>query len=340
MMKISLKDLASRFNLTYVGDDNQSVNGVATLAKAQNNHLTFLANSKYTSQLDSTNAGIVVLSEKQNYQGNSLISANPYVDFAKIATFFQNNQKHVNGVHSSAVIAKSAVIATNVSIGPYCIIGENTHIADNTILEARVTIGNNCTIGSACLIKPNVVINCECKIGNRVILHSGAIIGADGFGLARDKDKWIKVPQLGAVQIGDDCEIGANTTIDRGTLDDTILEEDVHLDNQIQIAHNVYIGAHTVMAGCSAVAGSAKIGKNCLVGGGVGILGHLEVCDNVTLQSMALVTHSIKKEGSYSSITPLQKTEDWRRNAVRFKQLDKLARRINKLEKDKDGTRK
>ena len=169
-----------------------------------------------------------------------------------------------------------------------------------------------------------------------MILHPGAIIGADGFGLARDKDGWIKVPQLGAVKIGNDCEIGANTTIDRGTLEDTILEQDVRLDNQIQIAHNVYIGKHTVMAGCSAVAGSAKIGKNCLIGGGVGIIGHIEVCDGVTLQSMALVTRSIKRPGSYSSVSPIQETKDWRKSAVRIKQLDKMAKRIAHLEKHRE----
>ena len=340
-MKISLKELANKFNLKYIGDENHKVSGVATLAKANTHQLSFLANSKYKSQLKQTKAGIVILSDKDKgkYAGNCLISENPYVDFAKIATLFQNTKPNFKGIHTTAIIAQSAKIGKNVCIGPYCIVGENSEIAQDSHLEAHVTIGNNCKIGNNCQIKANVVISCDCKIGNRVILHPGAIIGADGFGLARDKDKWIKVPQLGAVQIGNDCEIGANTTIDRGTLDDTILEQDVRLDNQIQIAHNVHIGAHTVMAGCSAVAGSAKIGKNCFIGGGVGILGHLQVCDNVTLQSMALVTHSIRKAGSYSSITPLQKTEDWRKNAVRFKHLDKLARKLQKLEKRNNDNR-
>ena len=340
-MKISLQELANQFHLSYIGDKNHTVSGVSTLAKANTQQLAFLANPKYKSQLQQTKAGIVLLADKDKneYGGNCLISENPYVDFAKIATLFQNTQTNFKGIHATAIIAQSAKIAENVSIGAYCIVGENSEIGHNSRLEAHVTIGNNCKIGNNCQIKANVVISYDCQIGNRVILHQGAIIGGDGFGLARDKEKWIKVPQLGAVQIGDDCEIGANTTIDRGTLDDTILEHDVHLDNQIQIAHNVHIGAHTVMAGCSAVAGSAKIGKNCFIGGGVGILGHLQVCDNVTLQSMALVTHSIRKAGSYSSITPLQKTEDWRKNAVRFKHLDKLARKLYKLEKQNNDNR-
>ncbi len=165
-------------------------------------------------------------------------------------------------------------------------------------------------------------------------MHPGAVIGADGFGLAFDKDHWIKVPQLGGVVIGDDCEIGANTTIDRGALEDTVLEEDVRLDNQIQVAHNVRIGAHTAMAGCSAVAGSAKIGRYCLIGGGAGVLGHLEIADKVTITSMALVTHSIHEPGEYSSGTPIQDNRAWRRNAARFKHLDELTRRVQALEKD------
>ena len=172
------------------------------------------------------------------------------------------------------------------------------------------------------------------RLGRRVLVHPGVVIGADGFGLAFDKDHWLKVPQLGGVVIGDDCEIGANTTIDRGALEDTVLEEDVRLDNQIQIAHNVRIGAHTAMAGCSAVAGSATIGRYCLVGGGAGILGHITVADKVTITSMTLVTHSIREPGEYSSGTPIHDNRTWRRNAARFKHLDELARRVQALEKD------
>jgi len=334
-MKTKLYDLAHKFNLGLVGNENHEVNGVATLNKAQNNHLTFLSNSKYKSDLKTTNAGIVVLSKSNSdlFDGNKLIAKDPYVSFAKIAQLFQRSQSLGSGIHETAVIAATAKIGKNVSIGPFCVIGENVHISRDTILDSHVIAEEGCSIGSGCWIKSQVMISHGCQLGDRVIIHPGVVIGADGFGLARDVNGWIKVPQLGGVRIGDDCEIGANTTIDRGTLDDTVLEKDVRLDNQIQIAHNVHIGAHTVMAGCSAVAGSAKIGKNCLIGGGVGIIGHLEVCDNVTLQSMALVTHSIKKPGSYSSVAPLQDTKDWRRSAVRIKQLNNMAKRISGLEK-------
>lgn len=336
-MKISLKELADRFELEHIGQPNHEVNGVATLVNATATQLSFCANSKYLSKLVNTQAGIVILNNDvaAKYHGNKLIAQDPYLAFAKIATLFQSTNSKFSGIHATAIIANTAKIGRNVSIGAYSIIGENTIIGDNTLLESRVTIGNNCKIGQACIVKPHVAISDDIQIGNRVIFHPGCIIGADGFGLARDKDNWLKVPQLGSVIISDDCEIGANTTIDRGTLDDTILEKDVHLDNQIQIAHNVSIGEHTVMAGCSAVAGSAKIGKNCLIGGGVGIIGHLEVCDNVTLQSMALVTHSIKKPGSYSSVAPIQETNEWRKSAVRIKQLDNIARRLKKLEREK-----
>jgi UDP-3-O-[3-hydroxymyristoyl] glucosamine N-acyltransferase len=166
-----------------------------------------------------------------------------------------------------------------------------------------------------------------------VILHPGAVVGADGFGLARAQHGWVKIEQTGVVRIGDDCEIGANTTVDCGAIEDTVLGNDVRLDNQIQIAHNVTIGNHTVIAGCTAVAGSTKIGANCLIGGGVGIVGHIEICDEVTIQAMALVTHSIKEPGSYSSVSPLQPTKQWRKNAVRVRQLDQIARKVNLLEK-------
>ena len=334
-MKISLSDLSKQFGLPQAGNDDHIIDGVSTLSNAKINQLSFLANLKYKSELANTEAGIVILTKQdsEGFEGNALITDDPYLMFAKIASLFQKNNNQSIQIHKTAIIARTANIEDGVAIGAYCVVGENTSIQKGTRLDAHVTIGDDCEIGSDCLIKPNVVVSNDCIIGSRVILHPGAIIGADGFGLARDENNWIKVPQLGAVRLGDDCEIGANTTIDRGTLDDTVLEQDVRLDNQIQIAHNVHIGKHTVMAGCSAVAGSAKIGSNCLIGGGVGIVGHLEICDNVTLQSMALVTHSITKPGSYSSVAPLQKTNDWRKNAVRTKQLDKIARKLSKLEK-------
>lgn len=334
-MKISLADLAQKFNLQHSGEAEYEITGVSTLEKAQAQDLTFLANNKYTSLLKSTAAGIVILSKNAShtFRGNKLIAQDPYLSYAKISALFQKQKNPCKGIHTTAIIADTAQISDNVEIGPFCVIGEDVTIGKGSTLAPHVVIGDDCQLGNDCTVKANVTIEYGCKLGDRVIVHSGVVIGADGFGLARDKQGWIKVPQLGAVRIGNDCEIGANTTIDRGTLEDTVLEKDVRLDNQIQIAHNVHIGAHTVMAGCSATAGSAKIGSNCLIGGGVGVLGHLSVCDNVTLQSMTLVTHSIKKPGSYSSVSPMQETKDWRRSAVRIRQLDKIAKRITQLEK-------
>lgn len=334
-MKFTLIQLAEQFHLKLQGDPSHQIKGVGTLASGQKFDISFLANSKYQSQLSQTKAGVIILDEKaaKQYSGNALISQNVYVDFAKIASLFEDKSNQNNIIHPTVVIANSAKIHKDVSIGPNCVIGENVIIQEGVRLDSNVVIEDNTFISEKTWIKSNVSIAHKCQIGKRVIIHQGAVIGSDGFGLARDTNGWVKVPQLGSVRIGDDCEIGANTSIDRGTLDDTVLENDVRLDNQIQIAHNVHIGAHTVMAGCSAVAGSAKIGSNCLVGGGVGILGHLEICDGVTLQSMALVSSSINTPGSYSSVTPLQKTKDWRRNAVRFRHLDKMAKQIKELEK-------
>jgi UDP-3-O-[3-hydroxymyristoyl] glucosamine N-acyltransferase len=189
-------------------------------------------------------------------------------------------------------------------------------------------IGEDCIVGEDCDIGPRVTLVRRIRLGRRVLIHPGAVLGADGFGLAMEGGRWLKVPQLGGVAVGDDCEIGANTTIDRGALDDTVLEEDVRLDNQIQIGHNAHIGAHTAMAGCSAVAGSARIGRYCLIGGGAGVLGHLELCDRVIVTAMSLVTHSIREPGEYSSGTPLMDNRSWRKSAARFKQLDSIARRL------------
>lgn len=195
-------------------------------------------------------------------------------------------------------------------------------------------IGEDCIVGAGSELVARVTLVKRVRLGRRVLVHPGAVLGADGFGLAMDAGRWLKVPQLGGVVIGDDCEIGANTSIDRGAIEDTVLEEDVRLDNQIQVGHNARIGAHTALAGCAAVAGSARIGRYCLIGGGAGVLGHLEVCDRVVVTAMSLVTHSIREPGEYSSGTPLMPNREWRRNSVRFKQLDALVRRMAPRDKD------
>ncbi|HET6586230.1 MAG TPA: UDP-3-O-(3-hydroxymyristoyl)glucosamine N-acyltransferase [Oleiagrimonas sp.] len=332
-----LTSLAERFGLDLRGDGSVVIRGVGTLAGAGTSQLAFLANARYTSQLDNTGAGAVVLKADQAEACPvpALIAADPYVAYAKIAALFQHQPSATPGVHSSAVVAVGAKVSPTASIGPLCVVEDGARIDDGVVLGPHCVIGRGCTVGAQSHLVARVTLVADVTLGQRVLIHPGAVIGADGFGLAVDRDHWIKVPQLGGVRIGDDCEIGANTTIDRGALEDTVLEEDVRLDNQIQIAHNVHIGAHTAMAGCSAVAGSARIGRWCMVGGNAGILGHLEVADRVVITAKSLVTRSIHESGEYSSGVPLQDNHAWRRNAARFKHLDDMARRLKALERKK-----
>jgi UDP-3-O-[3-hydroxymyristoyl] glucosamine N-acyltransferase len=332
----TLAELAARFHLQLRGDGGLAIDGVGTLEAATAGQLAFLANPHYRTQLARTRAGAVVLraADAEACRGACLIATDPYVAFAWIAALFERTAAPVPGVHPSAVVAASATVAASASVGPFCFVGDNAVVDAGAVLGPHCSVGERCHVGAQARLVARVTLVRDVTIGKRVLVHPGAVIGADGFGIAFDKDHWIKVPQLGGVRIGDDCEIGANTTIDRGALEDTVLEDDVRLDNQIQIAHNVTIGAHTAMAGCAAVAGSAKIGRNCLIGGGAGIVGHIRIADRVTITARTLVTHSIDAPGEYSSGTPVQDNRAWRRNAARFKHLDELARRVGQLEKD------
>ncbi len=334
--RFTLAELAARFHLQPRGNGSLTIGGVGTLEAATPEQLAFLANPRYRAQLADTRAGAVVLraADAHACRGACLIAADPYVSFAKIAALFERAPAPAPGVHPSAVVAPGADVAADASIGPFCVVGEGAVVAAGAVLGAHCIVGERCHVGAQTRLVARVTLVRDVTLGRRVLVHPGAVIGADGFGLAFDADHWIKVPQLGGVRIGDDCEIGANTTIDRGALGDTVLEDDVRLDNQIQIAHNVCVGAHTAMAGCAAVAGSTRIGRNCLIGGGAGIVGHIHIGDRVTIAARTLVTHSIDAPGEYSSGTPVQDNRAWRRNAARFKHLDELARRVQQLEKD------
>ena len=334
----SLGDIAARFGLELRGDSKTRIHGVGTLSHALPGQLGFLANPRYRAQLlESAASAVIVHVNDADAVGNSgpalLVASDPYVAFAKVAALFEMQSSVAPGIHPSAIVAATARVAESASIGPHCVIEDHAIIEDHAVIGALCCIGPDCVVGTQSRLMQRVTLVCRVRIGSRVLIHSGAVLGADGFGLAFDLDHWIKVPQLGGVLIGDDCEIGANTTIDRGALDDTVLEEDVRLDNQIQIAHNVYIGAHTAVAGCAAIAGSSRIGKYCLIGGGAGIIGHLTIADRVTITAMSLVTHSIRETGEYSSGTPIQESRQWRRNAARFKHLDELARHVTNLKK-------
>lgn len=331
-----LGEIAERFGLQLRGDPAREVCGIAALADAGPQELSFLANPRYRSQLAATRAGAVIIhpDEAGTTTADALLCDEPYLALARVATLFDDSRECQPGVHPSAVVSPRAQVAADADIGAGCFIDAGAVVESGAILGPHCIIGPNCHVGAGAHLVARVTLVKRVTLGSRVVVHPGTVIGADGFGLAMDGERWVKVPQLGGVRIGDGCEIGANCTIDCGALSDTVIEEGVRLDNLIQVAHNVHIGAHTAIAGCAAIAGSARIGRHCQIGGGAGILGHLTLADHVTITAMTLVTRSIGQAGEYSSGTAFQDNRAWRKNAARFRQLDDLARRVGALEKD------
>ena len=329
----SLGELAVRFGCTLQGDPDVRVTHVATLERADPQSLTFLANPRYRRYLRQTQAGAVVLDVQfaAECPVPALIAKNPYATYARIAALLHPGPPVIPGRHPTAVIESSAVIDPSAAIGPLAVIG------------ARARIGARCTIGPGCVLLDDVTIAADTRlvasvtlcssvtIGERCTLHPGVQIGADGFGFAPDADGMVKVPQIGGVHIGNDVEIGANTTIDRGTIEDTVIEDGVKLDNQIQIGHNVRVGAHTVIAGCSGISGSTSIGARCMIAGMVGIAGHLSICDDVVVTGRSFVNSNIRKPGYYSGGITVDETTRFRKNAARFHRLDELARQVRRL---------
>lgn len=312
----TLSELARLLEIDYRGDGNTKITGVAPLQQAQAKQISFLDNSYYRKFLNTTKASAVILSAENAEAASTsvLITPNPYFIYAKVAELFDDRPYPKSGIHPTAIIGKNCTIHPTAKISAYCVIGDN------------------CLIGAETCLWPQVVLYDGTQLGSHVIIQSGAILGSDGFGNARNGARWYKVPQLGRVIVGDDVEIGANTTIDRGALGDTIIEEGVRLDNQIQVAHNVHIGAHTAIAACVAIAGSVTIGKHCLIGGGVGIAGHLSICDRSIITAMTGVSKSITEPGIYSSATIAQKNIDWRKMTARLRHLDELFDRVTALE--------
>jgi UDP-3-O-[3-hydroxymyristoyl] glucosamine N-acyltransferase len=332
----SLFDIVTRFGGRVIGDDTTKINQVATLDSAKQNQIAFLANAKYRKQLETTQAVAVIVSEA-NADVTTLpriVCDNPYSYFAKLSAFLNPLAVFAAGIHPSAVIGTGAKIAPTAHIAANVTIGEGAVIAAGCVVMSGCSIGAHAALGENTRLYPRVVIYHECVLGKNVILHSGVVIGADGFGIAMEEGAWLKIPQIGRVVIGNDVEVGANTTIDRGALDDTVIEDGVKLDNQIQIAHNVRIGAHTAIAGCVGIAGSAVIGKYCRIGGSAGILGHLSIADGVEISSFTLVGKSILKAGTYSGIFPVAEKSEWLKNAAHIRHLDEMAARIKQLEKD------
>jgi UDP-3-O-[3-hydroxymyristoyl] glucosamine N-acyltransferase len=329
----SLGELAVRFGCTLQGDPDVRVAHVATLERADSQALAFLANPKYRRFLAQTQAGAVVLDAKSapDCPVPALIAKNPYAVYARIAAILHADPQVKPGKHPSAVVDASALIDPTAAIGPLVVIG------------ARARIGARCSIGPGCVVLDDVAIGADTRLvanvtlcrsvvlGERCLLHPGVVIGADGFGLAPADGQWLKVPQVGGVCIGNDVEIGASTTVDRGAIEDTILEDGVKLDNQIQIGHNVRIGAHTAIAGCSGVSGSTTIGARCMLGGMVGVAGHLTICDDVVVTGRSFVNSSIRKPGYYSGGITVDETTRFRKNVARFHRLDELARTVRRL---------
>ena len=330
----SLGSLADKLGLTLEGDAGLAINGLATLSNANGHHLSFYHNNKFHTDLKNTKAGAVILTKgaSTDCPVNKLIADNPYAAYARATQLFDTNSTFKAGIHSSASIDNSAIIGADVSIGAHVVIEEGVQIGDGVAIGSNSVIEAGSRIGKDSRLFPNVTLYANVLCGERAIIHSQVVIGSDGFGFARDGVKQVKIAQLGGVSIGDDVEIGAGTTIDRGALEDTVIGNGVKIDNQVQIAHNVKVGENTVICGCSAVAGSSKIGKNCIIAGAVGIINHITIVDDVTVTAMSLVNQSIKEKGVYSSGTGLSATAEWKKSIVHFRQLDSMMKRLKSLE--------
>jgi UDP-3-O-[3-hydroxymyristoyl] glucosamine N-acyltransferase len=335
MVELTLGQLAVRFGLELRGDPDAKVSAVATLQAARPGTIGFLANPKYRRHLAGTAATAVILDAASAAEctTNALVATNPYATYARIAAVLHPAPVAAPGVHPTAVVEPGAVVPASAHVGAHACIG------------ADCVLGDRAVVGPGCVLEPGVVLGDDTrlvarvtlyrgtKIGRRGLVHAGVVIGADGFGIAQDRDGWVKVPQLGGVTIGDDVEIGANTTIDRGAIDDTVIEDAVKLDNQIQVGHNVRIGSMTAIAGCVGISGSTTIGKRCLIAGAVGIVGHLEIADDVVVTGYSMVSSSLTERGMYSSGLPAVETSAWRRIVARLRHLDELFDRVKRLEK-------
>ncbi len=333
--RYTLAALAEHLQVEYRGDADCQVTGIAPLDKATADQISFLDNPRYRPFLKETKAAIVILapSNVKDYEGNALLMENPYLGFAKVASLFASQLEMTAGTHATAVVDPSCELHPSASISANCVLGKRVRCDENVYIGPGCVIGDDTHIGAGSRLYANVTLYHKVTLGERVILHSGVVVGSDGFGLANDKGRWMKVPQLGGVRIANDVEIGANTTIDRGALDDTVIHEGVKLDNQIQVGHNVSIGAHTAIAGQTGIAGSAKIGQHCLIAGDCAINGHISITDRVTITATSAVSNSIDEPGVYSSGSSVQPYAVWRKNTARLRNLDQIAKRLQTLEK-------
>jgi UDP-3-O-[3-hydroxymyristoyl] glucosamine N-acyltransferase len=321
----SLGELAVRFGLELRGDPALRVSHVATLSQAGQGSVSFLANSRYRKHLGSTRATVVIVTA--DVAGEcpvaALVDSNPYLAYARIAALMHPPAPKLSGIHPSAVVSGDARIAASAYVGPLCVIEAGVELGERVQVGAGCTLQAGARVGADTQLMARVTL---VQIGERCLLHSGSVIGADGFGFAPNAGSWVKVPQVGSVRIGNDVEIGANTTIDRGAIEDTVVEHGAKLDNQIQVAHNVVIGAHTAIAACTGISGSTTIGQRCLIGGMVGFAGHLTIADDVTITGCSLVSASIRQAGSYSSGMPTVETRAWRRMVAHLRRFGEKER--------------
>ncbi|WP_375321083.1 UDP-3-O-(3-hydroxymyristoyl)glucosamine N-acyltransferase [Aliivibrio logei] len=335
MTRITLAELAKKLGATVHGNGDVVVHSIASMSKAGEGDITFLSNAKYRKQLASCQASAVIVKEAdiEFCQSNALIMRDPYLGFALAAQALDTTPAPAKDIAPSAYIADDAVIGEGVAIGHNAVIESKAVIADGAIIGAGCFVGQEVKIGKNTKLWANVSIYHRVEIGESCLIQSGTVIGSDGFGYANDRGTWVKIPQLGSVIIGDNVEIGANTAIDRGAIDNTVIESNVIIDNQIQIAHNVQIGSGSAMAGGTIVAGSTSIGKHCIIGGGSVINGHIEITDGVTITGMGMVMRGISEKGMYSSGIPLQTNKEWRKTATRVHKIDEMNKRLKAVEK-------
>ena len=330
---LTLAEIAARLGGDLFGDGETPIARVATLASATAGDIAFLANRKYRHQLATTRASAVIVApaSANDYFGPRIVTPNPYAYYARVATLLNPLRIGFAGIHPSAVIASP--VPADIAVGPHVSIGQRVLIGSGVVIHAGCVIGDDVALGEGSILYPRVTIYDGCRLGKRAIIHSGAVIGADGFGFAPDGMDWIKIPQIGAVVIGDDVEIGANTTVDRGALDDTIIGDGCKIDNLVQVAHNCHIGPRSVLAGCTGIAGSVTLGEHCIVGGAGMISGHVTLAAGTTISGGSLVMKSITQPGLYTSVFPLDTHEEWVRNAAHIRRLSRLAERVTELEK-------
>ncbi len=337
MTSVSLKcsDIAAAIGAELVGDGDTTITSISPLDSATEGSIAFITGRKFLSALQNTSASAVILQKSFVTETaiTRLVMDNPYLGYAKLTQLWvaQSSDQSIKPIHHSASVAEDATLAGDVTVGANAIVESGAVIGKGSAIGAGCYIGHGVNIGAGTVVHPNATIMHGCTVGRDCEIHSAAVIGSDGFGFAPDADGWQKIHQLGSVVIGDRVNIGAGTTVDRGALEDTVISDGVILDNLIQVAHNVKIGTNTAIAGCTGIAGSANIGANCRIGGAVSILGHINICDNVMVTGTSFVSRSVDEPGSYSSGFPLQKSSQWRKNAVRLQHLDELSRQVGKL---------